>query len=332
MDALDDIKSKPTTTHSTTLTTTLRPAQQRKTPQTIPTEYIKRATADNTRKAYRQDIQHFEQWGGKLPADTATIIHYLHDHATVLNARTLARRITALRQFHRFQGFTDPTDHPAVQKTLRGIQNTHGKPKQQAPALRLEQLEQAISHLRAQNSLASLRNRCLLTLGYFGALRGSELLSVQVDHIKWQEQGITLLIPKSKTDQANEGQSCAIPLLGNSLCPSTQAELWISESGISQGALFPSINRWDQLGQRAMTIAGLNKLIKQIAEACSWPDAEKYSSHSLRRGLATSASSAGASFKSIMRQGRWQHEGTVLQYIEEGQAFEDNAVNALFET
>lgn len=321
MDALDEPKTQLITKKTASLATTS---------QAIPTDYIKRATADNTRKAYRQDIQHFEQWGGKLPADTATIIHYLHEHATLLNARTLARRITAIRQFHRYQGFSDPTDHPTVQKTLRGIQNTHGKPKQQAPALRLEQLEQAITFLRGQDTLASLRNRCLLTLGYFGALRGSELLNVQVEHISWQEQGISLLIPKSKTDQANEGQSCAIPSIGNALCPCTHVTLWLEAAGIHQGFLFPGINRWDQLGQRAMTIAGLNKLIKQIAENCNWPDADKYSSHSLRRGLATSASSAGASFKSIMRQGRWQHEGTVLQYIEEGQAFEDNAVSALF--
>lgn len=299
--------------------------------QNIPTDYIQRATADNTRKAYQQDIQHFEKWGGKLPTDTGTVLHYLHEHATVLNARTLARRLTAIRQFHRYQGFKDPTDHPAVQKTLRGIQNTHGKPKQQAPALRLHHLEQAISHLRSQNTLASTRNQCLLTLGYFGALRGSELLNVHIEHITPSEQGITLLIPKSKTDKTNAGQTCAIPKLGNLLCPYEHLEKWRALANIQSGHLFPGINRWDQISLRAMTITGLNKLIKKIADACEWPDAEKYSSHSLRRGLATSASSAGASFKSIMRQGRWQHEGTVLQYIEEGRAFEDNAVNALFD-
>lgn len=30
--------------------------------------YIQAATSDNTRKAYRQDIQHFIRWGGLLPA------------------------------------------------------------------------------------------------------------------------------------------------------------------------------------------------------------------------------------------------------------------------
>jgi site-specific recombinase XerD len=298
--------------------------------QQIPTDYIKRATADNTRKAYQQDIKHFENWGGKLPTDTASIIHYLHDHADSLNTRTLARRLTALRQFHRYQGFPDPTAHPSVQKTLRGIQNTHGKPKQRAPALRLEQLAHAINMLSPEDTLANARNRCLLTLGYFGALRGSELLNIQVTHLQFSEQGITLQIPKSKTDQAGEGLSCAIPKLGNAMCPFFHTQYWLERAGLSNGVLFTNINRWDQIGTKSMTISGLNKLIKNIARRCEWRNPEKYSSHSLRRGLATSASGAGASFKSIMRQGRWRHEGTVLQYIEEGQAFEDNAVNALF--
>lgn len=314
----------PTQSKSNALSPTATPARP------VPTEYIQRATADNTRKAYRQDVQHFERWGGKLPTNTATIIQYLHEHAATLNARTLSRRLTALRQFHKYQGFADPTDHPSVQKTLRGIQNTHGKPKQQAPALRLAQLEQAINLLEAQDTLASTRNCCMLSLGYFGALRGSELLRVAFEHIEWSEQGITLRIYSSKTDQTNEGQYCAIPAVNNALCPIAHTHRWIERAGITSGTLFRSINRWDQMSTKAMSIAGLNKLIKSIAEQADWADADKYSSHSLRRGLATSASSAGASFKSIMRQGRWQHEGTVLQYIEEGQAFEDNAVTALF--
>lgn len=80
-------------------------------------EYVHRATADNTRKAYQQDIRHFERWGGRLPADTATVIRYCREHASTINPRTLQRRLVALKQFHLYQGFPDPTDHPLVRKT-----------------------------------------------------------------------------------------------------------------------------------------------------------------------------------------------------------------------
>ena len=55
------------------------------------------------------------------------------------------------------------------------------------------------------------------------------------------------------------------------------------------------------------------------------------SSHSLRRGLATSAYRAGADFLEIKRQGGWRHDGTVHGYIEEAKAFEENAAGSLLQ-
>ncbi len=62
---------------------------------------------------------------------------------------------------------------------------------------------------------------------------------------------------------------------------------------------------------------------------CNLANAEKFSSHSLRRGFATTASRKGVPFVSIMRHGRWRHEGTVLGYIEEGQRFQENAAKMI---
>ena len=56
---------------------------------------------------------------------------------------------------------------------------------------------------------------------------------------------------------------------------------------------------------------------------------EQYSSHSLRRGFATTASQQGASLSSIMQQGRWQHTGTALGYMEEGNRFKGNAAGLI---
>ena len=69
--------------------------------------------------------------------------------------------------------------------------------------------------------------------------------------------------------------------------------------------------------------------LKSIATTCQLPNADSYSSHSLRRGFATEASRQGAPFGTIMRQGRWQHEGTVLGYIDEGKRFDQNAAKII---
>ncbi len=59
---------------------------------------------------------------------------------------------------------------------------------------------------------------------------------------------------------------------------------------------------------------------------------EDFSSHSMRRGLATTASREGVSLPAIMRQGRWKQVSTVMEYIEAAQRFEENAVNKILKT
>lgn len=274
--------------------------------------YIQRATADNTREAYRSDIRHFERWGGKLPTDTETVVRYCEAHADTLNPRTLQRRVVAIRQFHKYLGFPDPTQHPLVSKTLRGIQNVHGQPKAQAAPLLLSDIEVLAAHLVTVDTLTAKRDATLITLGFFAALRGRELIGLQIDFIQTEPEGLWITLPRSKTDPTGEGQSCAVPRLDSDICPVRALEAWQTASGIQSGHLFPSINRWQQMGTKPMTIDGLNHILRRWAKALQLPEADRISSHSLRRGMATSASSAGASIKSIMRQGRWRHEGTVL--------------------
>jgi hypothetical protein len=47
--------------------------------------------APATQRAYRADLDHFEAYGGTLPATDAHVANYLADHASVLKASTLRR-------------------------------------------------------------------------------------------------------------------------------------------------------------------------------------------------------------------------------------------------
>jgi site-specific recombinase XerD len=292
--------------------------------------YIKAATSENTRRAYRQDIQHFIAWGGLLPTHSDIIIRYLHDHAAKLNPRTLSRRLTAIKHWHVYQGFADPTVHSLVKKTLTGIQNVHGRPKNKAAAITIAQLTKIIRYLQQQNSLQAWRNNALLQIGFFGAFRRSELASMQWEQIQFLEQGIEIMIPRSKGDQSGEGHICALPYGNKLLCPVAALKTWREKSNIATGFIFRGINRHEQISAASLTSNGINLIIKTIAIHCQLPQAEKISAHSLRRGFATETSKNGVPFAAIMQHGRWQHEKTVLGYIEEGQRFVDNAVNHLF--
>ena len=135
---------------------------------------------------------------------------------------------------------------------------------------------------------------------------------------------------RSKTDQNGEGQVCAIPNGNDAVCAVRALKLWQEYSGLSEGYIFRGISKSENILAHAIKPNQVNLIIKQIACKCGLENANDYSAHSLRHGFATEAAKKGAQFKSIMRQGRWRHEGTVLGYIEEGKRFEENAANVMF--
>ncbi len=291
----------------------------------IHNRYQVAATSDNTRRAYQSDIHHFESWGGQLPATTESILCYLHAFADKLNPRTLSRRITAIKQWHRYQHFPDPTLDPIVAKTLTGITRVHGKPKHKAAPLLTGHLISISEYLLNQKTLAALRDNALLQLGFLGAFRRSELVAIQVSNIKLSEEGIEILITHSKTDQENTGQYCAIPYGNEKLCAVTALKMWLDKANIQSGFIFRRIHKGNRISDVGITAAGVNDLLKKHAKAAGIENAGDFSSHSMRRGLATTASRDGASIPAIMRQGRWKQVDTVMEYIEAAQRFEENA-------
>jgi len=291
--------------------------------------YLHAATSHNTRKAYQQDIRHFMEQGGLLPANASSLLSYLQKFAPSLKAQTLKRRLTAIKHWHTYQGFPDPTSHPLIRKTLSGISRIHGKPTTKAAALTVDQLRIISTFWKNGDNLSSLRNRALILIGFFGAFRRSELVAINWEDIHFQDEGITIMISRSKTDQSGEGQTCAIPYGRGELCPVTALQQWQMISKLQYGPVFRAINKHQQIQNLALTPLSVNQILKKVALETQLPHPENFSGHSLRRGFATAASTKGVPMVAIMRQGRWRHEGTVYGYIEEGQRFTDNAANTL---
>lgn len=300
--------------------------------QWVSNPYLKAATSDNTRKAYRSDIKHFETWGGLLPATPEKIIQYLQDFADKLNSRTLSRRLIAIKQWHTYQGFPDPTAHPLITKTMAGITRIHGKPKDKAPPLLPDDLVKIANALLTDPTLTGIRDNAILQIGYFGALRRSEIINIDYEHLQWKPEGIEVLIPHSKTDQLNEGQFCIIPYGNETLCPVKALEKWLKKSNIKEGAIFRRVFKNNLLSDKPLTALSINHIILRCAKLANLPNANQFSPHSLRRGLATSAARANVSIKTIMRAGRWKQVNTVMEYVEESTRFSDSAAAHILQT
>lgn len=293
--------------------------------------YIKAATSDNTRKAYRSDIRHYEKSGGRLPATPEDVINYLLRFAERLNPSTLSRRLVALRQWHSYQNFPDPAGHPAVRKTLTGILRTHGCPPQKAHPLTPDALQTIAGHLMQKQDSASIRDHALLLIGFWGAFRRSELVSIRAENCVWHPDHLEILIPHSKTDQENQGAFCSLPKAPSLLCPLTALRQWLDHANITEGWIFRSVNH-SGIQPDPLAAPAVNRILRRRAHAAGIADAMNLSSHSLRRGLATASSIAGASLPSIMRQGRWKSVKVVTEYIDAAARLQDNAARRIVET
>ena len=308
-----------------------QPVAQALDTQVISSPYIHAATSDNTRIAYHADIQDFLKKGGALPATPEGIEAYLKLCASTYNPRTLTRRMTALRQWHKLKGHDDPTQSSLVRKTLRGIARVHGRPKRQASALRLADIDQIIAHLKQNKTAPNIRNQAMVLLGFFGAFRRSELVALTWEQVNFVSDGMIITLPRSKTDQVGEGMQCVIPFGDDKRCPVRALIEWRQVSGQWAGPIFRRISKVGTINKSAICPRYWNRLLRELAEAAGLPNAEQVTSHSLRRGFATEAARLGASMPAIQRHGRRRSTKTVLEYIEAGRQFADSAVNVLFE-
>ncbi|MFC7544682.1 hypothetical protein ACFQU2_42165 [Siccirubricoccus deserti] len=189
--------------------------------------YARDALAPETRRAYATDWAHFTSWCrdagcDPLPAEPAAVAAYLAAMAPLYSRSALERRLAAIGHAHRLGGLAWSAGHPAIRSTLRGIYRQHGSRRRQAAALTSVELKKLVA--ACPGDLAGLRDRALLLLGFAGALRRSELVGLDREHLRFTETGLRLLLPRSKTDQEGKGSSSA-SAAANAARPA-QCERW----------------------------------------------------------------------------------------------------------
>ncbi|KIF60525.1 MULTISPECIES: site-specific integrase [Pseudomonas] len=289
--------------------------------------YLQAATRDNTRRSYRAAIEHFESaWGGFLPATADSIARYLVAHAGVLSVNTLKLRLSALAQWHNSQGFADPTKSPVVRKVFKGIRALHPAQEKQAEPLQLRDLEQTVAWLEQEMKdareqqdrpvlLRACRDRALILLGFWRGFRSDELCRVQIEHVQAHAgSGITLYLPRSKGDRENLGQTYQAPALLK-LCPVQAYIEWITEAALVRGPVFRAVDRWGNLSEEGLHANSVIPLLRQALERAGI-SAERYTSHSLRRGFATWAHQSGWDLKSLMSYVGWKDMKSAMRYVE----------------
>lgn len=288
-------------------------------------DYLRASLSPNTRRAYRSDLTHFLQWGGTIPASPAMVAGYLAQYAGQHAVATLARRLVSIGKAHTAQGITSPTDSALVHATLRGIRHTHGSMQRQvAPAVK----EDIVMMVAGLKGTKGIRDRALLLVGFAGAFRRSELVSLTMAEIEQAKQGLIIQLSRSKTDQEGRGRKIAIPYARGAVCAVLALQDWIRAAGINDGPIFRGVTRHGVISDTALTAQAVAMVVKTRAEAVGL-DPAKYAGHSLRAGLVTSAAAMGVSSWKIRQQTGHKSDAMLSRYIRDANIFVDNAAGAV---
>lgn len=286
-------------------------------------------------RAYRADWRDFSAWCAQnakesLPAEPETIISYLADRATTLKVSTLTRRLATISWRHDASGFNSPTAAPLVRRTLKRLRRQYKTRINQKAPLTLPLLKELLPLV--PETLTGRRDKAILLLGFAGGFRRSELSAITLADCTPDRQGWLILLPQSKTDQEGAGRIVPVPFGKDpDCCPILALVAWLAEAelragaaAIKSGPLFREIDRHGNIGQGALSAKTISRIIKHYIAAAGM-DADRYSGHSLRAGLVTSAAAAGADDKTIMRTTGHKSREMVDRYVRSANIWNENA-------
>ncbi len=147
-------------------------------------QFIAASQAAATKRAYASDLKHFFANGGSVPASPAVLAEYLAQCAEKLSVATLERRLTAIHKSHLEQALESPARSEAVKRVMQGIRRTLGtKQRQVQPMVKDDLLAALVMIDLLKMPVKAARDRALLLVGFASAMRRSELVAVQVEHL-----------------------------------------------------------------------------------------------------------------------------------------------------
>jgi len=299
-------------------------------------DYAGKAIAPRTIETYKGDWTDFSQWARqkavdptRLPVHPVVVAAWLASLASSLGRSALRRRVAAIAWHHRSLGHAWHSGHAAIRQTLAGIGREHPRPVRPAAALISADVKRLIAV--CPTTLSGLRDRALFLVGLAGAFRRSELVGIDVAHLRFEPDGVIVRIPRSKTDQAGEGAEIALPRTrGAETCPVAALEAWLRRAKIRRGPVFRRITAAGTLEDR-LTGDGVYKILKARAAAANLTVAatERLSPHGLRAGMITEASLNGALDEQIMPHSRHKDAGTMRGYRRRARVVVDNPARLL---
>lgn len=259
-----------------------------------------------------------------LPAESQTVVLYLSSLVDNYKIGTIQRRVSSISQAHQINGYDSPTSSSAVRLILAGMRRTLGTAQDAKTPLLIDDLRR-MTALTVKYGLLGIRDRAILLIGFAGAFRRSEIVSLDVEDLKFTAEGLTVMLRRSKTDQDANGRKIGIPYGSNpETCPVRSLGAWIDAAAITAGPVFRGVTATGIVLPGRLCDRTVARRVQFYADKIG-RTATDFGGHSLRSGHATSAAIGGASERSIMNQTGHHSVTMVRRYIRDGNLFRENS-------
>ena len=311
--------------------------------------YARASRADRTWAAYQRAVRHFAAWLAErsrqsaIPAPMSVVRDYIAamaDHGYAL--ATINQHVAALASAHRIGGH--PFNRAELVDTLKGIRREKARPKRQARPLITDDVRGVISDFPLGKP-SGARDAALLSLGFAGALRRSELVGLD-----WQKHGSGNGIVEM------DSRGIAITLLSTKggkgepetvICPCADMptacealDKWATIAKLQPGdPVFRPITKGEAIGAGRLTDRSVARIIKGRVRARALATgksaaaadalAAKFSGHSLRAGYATAAAMLGIPEWKIRKRTRHRTAALVAAYVRAAEEWTDSGLKGV---
>lgn len=294
-------------------------------------ELADKAYAPNTLRAYEKAWNGWCVWWAAdvRAAQPSDVARYLAElHARGMARASIALTVAALSHNYKARNHVDVTKDAVVAAVWRGIRRElRHVPQRKARALRLAELRAMLA--TCVDGMTGARDAALLSLGWWSALRRSEIVALTTDDVVRVDRGWEVTIRASKGDQEGEGRILALaPFDDVTVCPVRALGAWERHLwGRRTGPMFTRIFARHVIGEGLSDDAVGYILVRraQLARV----DPSRLTAHSLRHGWVAEAADRKLSIPEILGVTRHASSQSLDPYLM-GRAAWENSPTTLF--
>ena len=274
---------------------------------------IKGVYTQSTIDAYYRDFCVFVQWCDytgiePLPCAAADVAAFLNEQSKVKAAATVRRYAVSIGKIHRLLNFDDPTKSEVVRLALRRAHRLAVAPQRQSLGLTRADVD-AIVEFR-HRSLRHLRDAAMISVGFDGLMRRSEIVALKVSDVEWSGgDAARIVVRRSKTDQSAWGRVVWLTATSSQVLRE-----WMDCRDSAQFLFGPVYG--DVLIDRLLNPVCVQRAIRRRLQEIGRDGCNCYTGHALRVGAAQELLKIGCDTAGIMRAGDWKSLPVLARYLE----------------